>query len=166
MTLRDEVGQFDRVAKELGTLLEPASEAVEPIDVGQMLGECVGLVRTSAMARRVAIVFPDAGETVSLVASRRQLRCLIVTVLSSLIDRALPGTRIDIAMRATRIKARDWVSCALTATAAVDSGPSRPVIDAKDEVARRIAAAMGGELKLTTAPAHAQIEFRLPRSTA
>ena len=166
MTLRNEVGQLDLAAKGLETLVEPVSEAVEAIHVGQMLGECVGLVRTSAMARRVAIDFQDRGETVSLVTSRRQLRCLIVTVISSLIDQALPGTRIDIAMQSTGNEERDWVSCVFTATATVVPGPSRRVIDAKVEVARRIVAGLGGELLLTASLAHAQIEFRLPRLTA
>jgi signal transduction histidine kinase len=161
--LRGEVAQLEAAARDVSALVDPNTGTLENLDARELLEECAGIVRTSAMSQRVAIHTRRAREAVPLMANRRNVRCALVATLSYLIDDAQPGTIIEIGAQASQLGDTEYVACFFVTTADSDvTQVSPPSATAKLTVARQLVAALGGQFVSSPGIAPPGIEIRFP----
>jgi signal transduction histidine kinase len=92
--MRQRVDRIDRAAAELGQLLEAlmlsargAPEGVEALPLRELLDEVFGVLAERAIARTVSLQLTSVPQHLTITASRRWLRTLLLNLLRVLIDR-------------------------------------------------------------------------------
>jgi hypothetical protein len=163
LALRAEVIQLETAARDVSALVDPAVGTIEAIDADELLDECAGIVRTSAMAHRVAIQTRRSREPVVLAANRRHVRCALVATLSYLIDDSEPGTIVEIGAQSSHVKDLHYAECFFVPTMdCVVPHETMPAAKAKLAVARQLVIALGGQLLASPGSTPPGIEIRFP----